>query len=236
MSDNNYTFQPPPVVKTNNRVNSSETHPANTKGLASVRYTNIILPGQTLPIPGSGTQFYLRTASAVLSIRPSGGIFSDYVQGEGLQCDLDNTFFKLDVKNNNAFNVVFELFIGFQGFIDNKLILANQLYPQIIFPTYPIPSAAAIVDIVDLSGSPFVDINGGKWYALSRIAIIICNTDNGTTLLLQKAGSVISNGPAVAAIQPVTNARFDWSGNFRLNVGGGNINAIVSEIYQAIPQ
>lgn len=234
MATNNYQFQRPATVNTNNRVNSRGIVPANTKGTCSLRYSNVILAGKSLQIPAVGTQFYFRTSTAELQVKPNGGVFSGYYQGEGLQLDLDNTFNQLEIKNQNAFDVVFELFIGFQGFIDNKLIIANQLYPQVAFPTYPTAASAAIVDITDRSGSKITDINNGVWYALSRIAIIICNIDSGTTILVQKAGSVVSNGPSVAAVQPSTSLRLDISGNYRLNIGGGNINAIVSEIYQVI--
>lgn len=234
MADNNYRFQRPPVVVTNNRVNSQGIVPANTRGRSSLRYANVLPAGKSLQIPANGTQFYFRTATATISARPNGGVFSDYVQGEGLQLDLDNTFSVVEVKNNNSFDVIFELFVGFQGFIDNKLIIANNLYPQVAFPTYPTASAAATVDITDKSGTQFTDVNGNKWYALSRVAIVISNTDSGTTILVQKAGSAVANGPAVAAVFPLTSIRLDISGNYRLNIGGGNINAIVSEIYQAI--
>lgn len=235
MADNSYQFQRPPTVVTNNRINSQGVTPASTRGGSSLRYANIIKAGTALQIPAQGTQFYFRTATATISARPNGGVFSDYVQGEGLQLDLDNTFNLVEVKNNNSFDVIFELFIGFQGFIDNKLIIANQLYPQVAFPTYPTASAAATVDINDKSGSQFTDINGGKWYALSRVAIVISNTSAGTTVLVQKAGSAVANGPAIAAVFPMTSIRLDVSGNYRLNVGGGNIDCIVSEIYQSIP-
>lgn len=146
----------------------------------------------------------------------------------------ENAFAMIEVKNNNSFVIVFELFVGFQGFIDNKLILSQALYPQVAYPTYPTPNAAANVNINDISGTKFADINGVNYYALYRVAIVISNTDTGVTLLLQKAGSVVANGPAVMSIFPATSIRIDMSGNYCLNLGGANINAIVSEIYSAL--
>jgi len=145
-----------------------------------------------------------------------------------------NAFTMMEVRNNNSFVVVFELFVGFQGFIDNKLILSNSLYPQIAYPTYPTASAAAAVAINDLSGTKFTDINGGSWYALYRVAIVISNTDSGVTLNLQKAGAATSSGPAIVTIFPLTSIRIDVSGNYSLSIGGGNVNAIVSELYSAL--
>jgi hypothetical protein len=234
MSDNSYRFSAPPVVQTTNRVNTSRQAPTNIKSRSSLRYANVIAAGATLQVPCAGTQFYFRTATSELNVRPSGGVFSQYGAGEGLQLDESNAFSMLEIANAQAMPVVFELFVGFQGFIDNKLILAQSLYPQVAYPTYPIANAATSVAINDLSATKFTDINGGQWYALARICIHISNLDNGVTLLLQKAGSVIANGPAVAGIQPVTTYRWEASGNYSLNNGGGNINAVVADIYTVI--
>jgi len=73
-----------------------------------------------------------------------------------------------------------------------------------------------------------------KWYAVNRVAILIFNPDAGVTLLLQKAGSVVANGPAIGIIYPTTSLRVDASGNYCLQLGGANINAVVSEIYNAV--
>jgi len=235
MSNNNYQFQPPAVVYTTNRVNTSRQAPANIKSCSSLRYVNVIAAGDTLQISCYGTQFYFRTATAELLVRPlPGGVFSQYGVGEGLQLDESNTFSMVEVQNANAFPVVFELFVGFQGFIDNKLIIASSLYPQVAYPTYPTPNAATSVAINDLSATKFADINGSEWYALARVAIIISNLDTGVTMLLQESGSLVANGPAVAGIQPATSLRYDSSGDFSLNIGGAVINAVVSEIYTVI--
>jgi len=230
----NYQFQPPPVASNTNRVNTSRQAPVSQRARGSLRYANIIQPGATLQVPCFGTQFYFRTATSDLFVRPNGGVFSQYGAGEGLQLDEVNTFSMLEIRNQNATAIVFELFVGFQEFIDNKLILASSLYPQVAYPTYPTANAATTVDIPDLSATKITDINGGQWYALYRVAIIVSNLDTGVTLLLQESGSVISNGPAICGIQPATAFRYDASGDYSINNGGGNINAIVSEIYTVI--
>ena len=235
MADNEYQFRSPATVKTTNRVNTG-TRPSPGPWKGSLRIANIVLAGQTLPIPCSGTQFYFRTLSGPISARPNRGAFSDFSQGEGLNLDEQDAFSLIEIKNDNAFPVVFEMHVGFQGFIDNKLIIADSLYPNVVFPTYPTPSSAAVVNINDLSGQAFTDINGNEWYALNRLAIIICNTDTGVTLLLQEAGSIVANGPAIAAIQPTFSLNYPASGDYSLSLGGANINAIVSEIYRAIPK
>lgn len=232
MSDG-YQFRPPVTSKNTNRVNTSG-QPGDVKWRTSLRLTNVIQAGQQIPVSVSGTQFYFVTATAKLAVQPSGGVFSDYGQGEGMNLSEENAFSSLQIKNNNSFPVVYDLFVGFQGFIDNKLILTNSLYPVVAKPTYPIASAAPVVDITDVSGSAFTDVNGNEWYALNRVAIVISNTSSGVTLLLQKADSTTSSDEAVIAIFPQTSIRFDLSGNYRLNLGGANIDAIVSELYNVI--
>lgn len=216
-----------------NRLNSSGGRLASVKSRTSLTYNNIITAGAVLPIPAAGTEFYLEFATAQLQIRPSGGVFNPYSAGLGLSVDLSNSFELLEVRNDNAFPVVFSLFVGFDGLIDNRLFLQNNSLPQVAFPTYPTALTAPAVAINDISGSQFTDINGGKWYAISRSAIMIHNTDTGVTLLLQKQGGTGAS-PAIAAIYPQTSWQGSVSGNYALNVGGGNVNAIVNEIYTSL--
>ncbi len=196
-----------------------------------------IAPGVTQPIPCSGSQFYVTAASRELIIRPSGGIANRYVQGTGLQLVEANAFDLLEITDDSAIvAAAFQIFVGFDQFIDNRIYLVNSLQPIVAKPTYPTASAANVIDITDVSGGAFADINGGNWYALSRVAIVIANTDAGVTLLLQNAATLVANGPSICAVYPQTTLRLDVSGNYRLSTGGGaNINAIVSELYNAIP-
>lgn len=235
-----YAFNTPAVAEGDNRVNTSGQASKSIINKTSLRIANI-LQAANAPVNNSliitvpGTQFYFRVATGNILVRPRGGVFSAYGQGEGLNLARENAFAQLELKNPNNFPVVFELFIGFDGFIDNKLILAQSVFPNVPFPTNP-TIAATNVNINDLSGTGFTDINGGKWYAIFRVAIVISNTDGGVTLFLQKKGSIVANGPSIAAIFPLTSIRLDASGDYALNTGGGVINALVSEIYSAIPQ
>jgi len=196
---------------------------------------NIVPAGGTIQYPVTGNTFYVLFASATLNIKPGTGSSNPYETGTGLAAPEINSFGSLQISNPSASPVVFEIFVGFDGFIDNRLIVANTGLRQVAYPTYPVASAAASVAINDLSGTPITDINGNNWYAAQRLAIIVCNPDPGVTLLLQEAGSSVSNGPAIAVIYPLTSLNYPVSGNYSLSVGGGNINAIVSEIYNAIP-
>jgi len=53
-------------------------------------------------------------------------------------------------------------------------------------------------------------------------------------LLVQKSGGTGAS-PAILAVQPLTDRAIPVSGNYTLNNGGAAVNAIVSEIYAAIP-
>lgn len=228
----------PPPVQTIPQRALTGIAPGGIRAKGSQVITNVVAANGTLPLRVSGSQFYMLTASAAVDIRPmaagSVGFFDTIVTGTGKNFGNVNAFEQLEVKNNNAFAVIFSLFIGWDDYIDKRLIVASNTNPQVIFPTYQVPSSAAVVNINDLSGQAFVDINGGKWYAVNRVAIQIFNPDTGVTLLLQKAGSVVGNGPAIGIIYPQTSLRIDASGNYCLQLGGANINAIVSEIYNAV--
>lgn len=219
-----------------NRVNSSGRALGTVKARTSLFVSNLIPAGGTLPIPVAGTSFYVTVATAPFNIRPSGGVFNTYDVGTGLDLEEINSFSLLEVNNPNAFPVVFQLFVGFDKFIDKRLILSQTNLNVVAKPTYDTPNSAAAVAINDISGQAFTDINGNEWYAIQRVAIIISNMDGGVDLLLQESGSVVANGPAIAGIFAKTSLRLDVSGDYSLSVGGGNINAVVSELYQAIPK
>lgn len=197
------------------------------------RTINLVVPaGQTIRAMSAGTQFYFFIATAPINARPVGGDFVLYQQGTGLNAGVQ--FAYVELQNPNQVPVVVSIFIGYGSFIDNRLILVNQVQPQIAYPTCSAANSRTQININDLSGGSFYDINGNEWLAVQRTCIIVFNADSGVTLLLQQAGSAVANGPAVGIIQPLTNIRFDFGGNYTLSVGGGNINAIVSEIYSAI--
>jgi len=234
MASNDYKFNAPPVVATNNRVTSQGQAPDSRQGRGSVRVANVIQSGESLKVIAQGTQFYFRTLTANILAKESGGIFANYAQGEGLNVTLDNAFSMIELQNPNSFPIVFEIFVGFGGFIDNKLIFAWNNVPNVALPTSP-TAGATVINITDKSGSQITDINGNKFYALQRLAIVISNVDSGSTYLIQKADSAVANGPAIAAVFPLTSIRLDVGGNYRMTLGGGAIAAIVSEIYAAIP-
>jgi hypothetical protein len=222
------------VATGSNRINSSGIAISSQLGRSSRVINNSVPAGGTIPVPASGTTFYLLVATGTLQIRPSSGQFSPFNQGQGLRLLEINAFDLLELKNENSFTVVFSLFVGFDEFIDMTLITANTGVLSVTYPTYPVANSAAVVNIPDISGAEFQDINGTSWYALQRQSVNISNSDSGVTLSLLKANATGSGDPAVIQVFPQTSIAYPSQGDFRITTGGGNINAIVSELYQSI--
>lgn len=215
----------------NNRVNSQSSAILSEKGRTAQVINNIVPAGGVLPIPCNGSMFYFLTATLPLQARPSGGVFNPFGQGQGQQFSIENQFQLLEIKNDNSVPVVFSLFIGFDGFIDNTLILNStngQASP--VYATFPVVNAASYVEITDLSGSPITDLNGNDWYAIRRVAIYISNADSSAVYSLQN----LALSQTIALIPPNQVLEFQLSGDFKISEAGP-LNLLVSESYQAIP-
>lgn len=223
------------VSTTSNRLSSSGDSAPTSSGQSSKIIATSIAAGVTIPFAVAGTNFYFSAASAALNVRPAGGEFVPYVQGTGYNKRNNGAFANIEVQNTNAFPVAFQMFVGFDEFIDKRIFNVSVTTPNVAYPTYPLTETAPAIAITDLSGQGFFDIDGNPWLALYRVAIMISNLDSSNTLLVQKEGSVIQNGPAIAAVFPLTSWIESLSGDFSLNIGGGNVNALVHEIYASIP-
>ena len=190
--------------------------------------------GKSVQINQDGTNAYLLVATAAVNMRARSKLgvqaYSLYTQGTGFE---NTEFTSVEVQNPTAAAVVVSVWVGRSNFIDRRLILASQATPQVANPTNPTVSATT-VNINDLSGGSFTDINGNSWLAISRVLILISNLDSGVVLLVQKTGGTGSSA-AILAVQPLTDRAIPVSGNYTLNNGGAAVNAIVSEIYLAIP-
>lgn len=200
----------------------------------------IIAAGLSLPYNGSGTQFYIITATAPLLIKPVSNngapAGNENLYGNGQGQFIAEGFDWLEIKNPTSNPIVVVIFTGGDDFIDKRLIIDQTVNPQVAYPTYPdIAAALTEVPIPDISGQEFTDINGVKWIAISRVAVIVCNEDTAFVYRLQKSGATVITDPAVASIYPRTSLRYDARGNFAMaNDGATPINCIVSEIYQAV--
>lgn len=194
--------------------------------------------GQNKTLTQRGTQYYLNVCTLAINVRARGknkGAGDYNLIPVGKQIISVDAFDFIDLQNPNSVPVTVSIWVGFDDFVDRTLILANATQPQVLYPTYPVANAAAIVQIRDLSGTQFEDLNGNLWLALFRVCIYVFNLDTGTTTLLYAKGGSGSS-PAGGVIYPAPlPIRFDVAGDFDINLGGATINMIVSEVYQAIP-
>jgi hypothetical protein len=203
-------------------------------------FNQTVAAGQTVPITKRGNNAYIVLATGTIDMRPRGphgtNEFSTYTQGTGFE----NTDFDIvDLRNSNTFSVVVSVWVGESGFIDKRLILATSgagAIQNVVNPLWTgTGSAPAYVEVPDISGGSFTDINGKKWLAISRVQILISNLDSGNVMLLQKAGNHVFNTGAVFAIQPATEVGPAFQGSYCVVQNGGTINGLVAEVYQAIP-
>ena len=225
-----------PVIASAVPISTRSTQPyavSAASARVSANYPVTVPAGATISLDAQGTNFYVIVTNGNLFIRPDNGVFSEYSQGTGENCGL---FSRIELSNRNPYDVAALVFVGWDSFIDNRLIIAQGLTPNVALPTYSTPLTSNTVNINDLSGQPFLDINGKKWLALYRIAILVFNLDGSAVYLLQKKGATTVSGVATGAIYPLTPIRFDFSGDYCITTGslGANINAVVSEIYSAI--
>jgi hypothetical protein len=200
-----------------------------------------IAAGATVTAPGGGTGFYLVIATGAVNVRARGALYgadsySLYQQGQGTRQPGENAvaFDVVDIQNPNTVPVVVSIWTGFSNFINNQLILSNATIQNVANPVYPVANAAKSIQIPDLTGGSFNDINGKVWLPLYRIAILVFNCSNADVYFLQKKNAAALADGSVGAVQPLTPVRFDFSGDYSI-IQNANINAIISEIYAAIP-
>jgi hypothetical protein len=205
---------------------------------AAVADANGTVTPSAVPVTQAGTVFYVITSSVGnLKIQPirAGNVGIENTFGVGQGQTVKDGFETLQVRNFNTFSVVAIIWVGFNDFINDQLILAQQQYPTVVYPTYtqPVTSPASTVDIVDLSGTKIVDINGIAWLALYRIEIEMSNLDAANVYTLQKTGATTNNDPAIVAIQPTQTITRPLAGNYRVR-SGATINMLIVELYACV--
>jgi hypothetical protein len=191
-----------------------------------------ISAGGSVPYTIEGESFYMVAASAALNIRPAGGAWNPFVPGTGLKIPGGGMFKFIEVQNPNNYPVSFSLFVGFGEYIDKRLISNSSFY----FPTTricysPTPPVAGPINIPDLSGGAFYDLNGVQWLALYRIAAYFDNLDLNDNYIIQNAAS---SGAIAGTVFPQTTRTLASSGNFSLLNGAGIVNCAVQELYMSI--
>lgn len=191
--------------------------------------TPVGTPGAKYPISQAGNNFYLVLATNTVSVKTDKGIENNYTQGTGLENPSD--FKWVEIGNPTPYNIVVSIFVGFGGYIDNRLIVADPLVSSVTVLTYGVPNALNEVDVIDKTAQAIVDQNGNNFLALSRVAIYVSNLDTGVTYFIwnsAKTGSAL-------AIAPAMNGVYGAGGNFVVAPNGvGLVNALVSEVYMAV--
>lgn len=219
------------VARNSNRLNSQNAAPASPLSRGSRTITNVLPAGKTLQAPCYGSTFYVINSSGAINIKPQSGMWQTFYSGTGLGIPLENTFSLLEIQNPNSYAIAFEIFIGFDTYIDNRLVLVSSQNPIVAYPTYPVTNAANEIVIADLSGQEFTDANGNQWYALNRVAIVASNLSSGDVYIMENA----AKDKNVLALQPLQSFTIPLRGDYNINTGGGgNIDAIVHEEYEAI--
>jgi hypothetical protein len=201
-----------------------------------------IAAGATVVIQATGLHAYFIICSApngvMMRLRGADwvGEFVPAYQGTGYDAPLsDDPFTSVDIKNTSSLPITVVLWAGWANFRDQRLILANSSIPNIINPLYSGMTPAASVQVPDLSGTIFSDVNGTKWIAIARIGILLSNNDPSNEWMVQKFASVgFNDGSTVFIIQPETEIQLPVSGNYSVFPAAGNVTGTISEIYQAV--
>lgn len=215
----------------NNRQNTQGIAQPGITGRSTIQIANIVPAGGTLPVPCTGSFFYFTVLTAIVEVRASGGAFSVYGQGQGLDVGRDSAFSLLEIKNPHAFPVVFQVVAGFDGFIDNTLII-NQTTGEnnVVVATLDTVNSVNSILIPDLAGTKITDSNGREWYAMKRNAFVVTNADAAAVYTLTNTDGTKD----LTFYQPLTSIRLPWSGNFKI-AEAGPLNLLVAEEYQAVP-
>jgi hypothetical protein len=100
---------------------------------------------QTAPLALAGDSFYIIRSNATVTIKPLGGSFVPYGQGQG--ANVTAQFPSIQIQNSNSFAVTLLLWIGFGSFIDNQRWPSGQAAVN-----YVSSGSTASFQIPDLSG------------------------------------------------------------------------------------
>jgi len=194
-----------------------------------------ITPGQQ-QIMAAGSRFYVRACSAPVLIQSqrAGNVGAQNLFGAAQGQTVSEGFEQLNVSNPTTVPIVALIWVGFEDFINDQLVLDTVATPDIVYPTSPL-TGTTLIAIPDQSGNK-VSINNKNWYLLSRVAVLVGNPDTGATYILQSVNS--TNAVVVAPfpgfpIYPQTSVNIPAAGDFCISAGGGPINAYAWEIYNA---
>jgi len=221
--------------------------------------TQLIGPGQSLQSSVAGTQFYVVACPGAILLNAGQG-WSQFYQGTGAQTG--QPFTLLQIRNPGNTQIVVQIWVGFNDFIDHRQIPLSPA--QIGVPkstTFLLPAGwnwQTWYEVPDISEQFFNSAADGlNYFAVNRSLIQICNRsmDSG----FDGCPILIGTGPDNAHVTPLAvlpssaNAQggtpladlplspyqlANISGNFWIKAFTNSMDAFVvyvSEIYQGIP-
>lgn len=218
-------------------VNQAGVVPIGAKNRSSQIVTTILTPagtpGAKYPISQAGDNFYIVLATGVVTVRPNRGVVNNFSQGTGLSTP-DAPFDYIEIGNpSTTENLVVSIFVGFGGYIDNRLIVQDPLVSQVTYPTFPVPNVANFATVTDRSRLAITDANGENYIALRRVALYVFNLELATSYYVFNAASTAR----VAVCAPPLAITFPSAGDFVVADGAGGsapLNAVISEIYEVV--
>jgi hypothetical protein len=153
-----------------------------------------IQPGQA-QVMAAGSRFYVRACSAPITIQSqrAGNAGSQNLFGTAQGQIVSGGFEQLNVSNPTLLPIVALLWVGFEDFINNQLVLDNVAAQNVVFPTSPL-SGQTVILAPDLSGTKQT-INGKNFYLLNRQAILVGNPDAAATYILQSQTAPVTTAP-----------------------------------------
>jgi len=222
-------------------------------------FSVLIGPGQTLQVPCAGTQFYVVATPGTVLINYGQG-FNPYGQGQGGKTAANISL--LQIKNPASVQTVIQVFVGYDDYIDRRVIpLSIQPGIPVVQTGKPVNIAGAfITDYLDLSGTVVTNPGDGlQYFLVQRLSLTVCNVSFQTkvanpqqpmqiyvaagshlssALLANLPSSDTSSNTYTTAIAP---AVFNFKGGFCIGTAflspGYTANQLftVSEVYQGIP-
>lgn len=222
------TIAGPPIAPGSNATNPTG-EPILTPKLRGETVNGSLAAGATTSYPFAGVQVRVVASSGPVLVRAKGQPWITLWPGMLYQVDASNPFNLVEVQNPSAIGpVAFALFIGYGWIDDNRATPNFQIKPVIVCQSGT--AGAATLNIADLSGKQITDVNGGIWYALQRVSVLITGSLATTTITVSNAAGTVQFANQLAAANPFPIA----ATGALLAVASAGV-AYSLEIYLAVP-
>jgi hypothetical protein len=212
--------------------------------------TQLIGPGQTYNSSCAGNQFYVVACPGTVNINAGTGM-NPFYQGTGL--DVGAEFNLIQIQNPSKNQIVVQIYIGYDSFIDKRQLPIGPLEVPVIVSTTIMQGSPFTepVKIPDQSGLVIKNATDGlNYFLVQRTSINFLNTSQDLSGNAFSVGlSTGPNGNALSSVTSIPSARtltqanggfyplvIEAPGNFWLVPEGvsGAFEVTVYEIYQGI--